>query len=221
MRDLTSPFKGVDECEMPDLWEEILSRQPEMEAQPIYRRYPLAAIVVASALSVGAVAFLVFAFQGVSPEGVSDNVPAAGSSVETPSETVTPTVDDSPSPAAETGFSVVRFCPGDGSLLPVDSSMASLAEDAAHAFLFGPEAEEYVDQAGLLNGLQPGGGEAPNRVISSEVAAGDPLIRRACGDTIANHAMAVLVDDGSESASLDFYLYLVRRVEGWRVWAAY
>jgi hypothetical protein len=38
---------------------------------------------------------------------------------------------------------------------------------------------------------------------------------------VAARSVVVVVDDGTTSASADFNLYLVRRAEGFKVWASY
>jgi hypothetical protein len=42
-----------------------------------------------------------------------------------------------------------------------------------------------------------------------------------CGKDVAARSVVVVVDDGTNSASADFNLYLVRRTDGLRVWASY
>jgi hypothetical protein len=47
------------------------------------------------------------------------------------------------------------------------------------------------------------------------------MVRSACGSEVDSHTVAVTIDDGTDSASLDSQLYLVLRADGWKVWAKY
>jgi hypothetical protein len=38
---------------------------------------------------------------------------------------------------------------------------------------------------------------------------------------VAKKTLTVVLDDGTTSASADFHLYLVHRVDSWKVWASY
>lgn len=42
-----------------------------------------------------------------------------------------------------------------------------------------------------------------------------------CGPKVARRAVAVLIDDGTDSASLDFTLYVVNQTDAWLVWDSY
>lgn len=59
------------------------------------------------------------------------------------------------------------------------------------------------------------------RITSSGSAGQDGLVVHAWGPEIAERTWAVSFDDRTESASLDFVLYLIRRPEGWTVWGSY
>ncbi|MGH2651724.1 MAG: hypothetical protein ACRDHK_11000, partial [Actinomycetota bacterium] len=53
------------------------------------------------------------------------------------------------------------------------------------------------------------------------VADGGRLVEFGCGPNVAARTASVIIDDGTESASLDFTLYLVLRPGGWKVWSSY
>jgi hypothetical protein len=42
-----------------------------------------------------------------------------------------------------------------------------------------------------------------------------------CDQNVADLTWRVTVDDGTDSASLDVSLYLIRRSDGWKVWGSY
>jgi hypothetical protein len=52
-------------------------------------------------------------------------------------------------------------------------------------------------------------------------AAGGSLVLFGCGDDVGAYTVAITVDDGTDSASLDFTVYLVLREDGWKVWSVY
>lgn len=52
-------------------------------------------------------------------------------------------------------------------------------------------------------------------------ASGDQLVRFSCGNDVAAYTVAISIDDGTDSASADFTVYLVLRDGGWKVWGAY
>jgi hypothetical protein len=47
------------------------------------------------------------------------------------------------------------------------------------------------------------------------------MVGPACGPEVAAATYAVTFDDGTDSASLDFTLYVIKRSDGWSVWGAY
>jgi hypothetical protein len=57
------------------------------------------------------------------------------------------------------------------------------------------------------------------KVDTSGLASG--LVRYGCGKNVRKRSVAVVLDDGTRSASADFNLYLVRRADSWKVWASY
>jgi hypothetical protein len=52
-------------------------------------------------------------------------------------------------------------------------------------------------------------------------AWGGELVRFSCGNDVAAYTVAISIDDGTDSASGDFTVFLVLRDEGWKVWGAY
>lgn len=52
-------------------------------------------------------------------------------------------------------------------------------------------------------------------------AWGGELVRFSCGNDVAAYTVAISIDDGTDSASADFTVYLVLRDDGWKVWGAY
>jgi hypothetical protein len=52
-------------------------------------------------------------------------------------------------------------------------------------------------------------------------AWGGELVRFSCGNDVAAYTVAISIDDGTDSASADFTIYLVLREAGWKVWGAY
>jgi len=62
----------------------------------------------------------------------------------------------------------------------------------------------------------------PDRVtILGPGTSGGTPVAYGCGPGVARRTVAVVLDDGTTSASADFDLYLVRRMDGWKVWASY
>jgi hypothetical protein len=61
----------------------------------------------------------------------------------------------------------------------------------------------------------------PSRTKVGAFGVHGPLVAYGCGKDVAGRSVVVAVDDGTNSASADFNLYLVRRADGLRVWASY
>lgn len=100
--------------------------------------------------------------------------------------------------AATLGF-VEAYAAGD------DAAVAELLDPSVP-----PDAEFPVE---LAEGAEP-------TAISTN-AAGGLLVEFACGNDVGAYTVAITVDDGTDSASLDFTVYLVLREDGWKVWAVY
>jgi hypothetical protein len=105
------------------------------------------------------------------------------------------------------------------------------SEQASAVALRFAEAHAAGDDAAiaeLLDSSVPTGAEFPielapgeePRVISTN-AWGGPLVEYACGSDAAAYTVAITMEDGTSSASLDFTVYLVLRDDGWKVWALY
>jgi len=148
-------------------------------------------------------------------------VPFTGDSNASPNGAGQETSGAAPSPARDAEFPVIQVCPAVSGDSGPTQAQAGAAEDAAIGFLMGPNASSYLDAAGSENGLFPGSGAPAESVLGSASAATDSLIVSACGTEVARKSWRVLIDDGTSSASLDFYLYLVDTPDGWKVWAKY
>jgi hypothetical protein len=58
------------------------------------------------------------------------------------------------------------------------------------------------------------------KVLGSGTSSGTP-VEYGCGRKVAKRTITVVLEDGTNSASADFNLYLVHRPDGWKVWASY
>lgn len=58
-------------------------------------------------------------------------------------------------------------------------------------------------------------------VVTDTEGRGGGMVRFDCGSAVDAHTVAVTIDDGTDSASLDFTLFLVLREDGWKVWGKY
>ena len=128
-----------------------------------------------------------------------------------------PAVRPGPDPA-------FAWCPAPPFL---EAGVAWTQESAAAAIRF-VQASASGDQTALaqvLDASVPSGTEFPGVVADAQPigfnAAGGTLARTACGADADAYTVAVTMDDGSTSASLDFTVYLVLREDGWKVWAVY
>jgi hypothetical protein len=66
----------------------------------------------------------------------------------------------------------------------------------------------------LADGVEP--------IVAATDAHGGPLVSYSCGNDVDAYAVAITIDDGTESASADFTVFLVfRGDEGWKVWGVY
>jgi hypothetical protein len=54
--------------------------------------------------------------------------------------------------------------------------------------------------------------------VGGTTARGGQIVNYSCGKVVDGHTVGVTIDDGSESASADFTVFLVLREEGWKVW---
>jgi len=111
-------------------------------------------------------------------------------------------------------------CPDLRNTLPPGPGAGDEAAAAALRFAIkgGPN---LADPASRFN-WSGEGGDGDGSVLASRSAKYDGMVTHACGRAVAGRSWRVTIDDGSESASLDTWLYLVRRrLHGWKVWGAY
>jgi hypothetical protein len=57
-------------------------------------------------------------------------------------------------------------------------------------------------------------------VLGPGTSGGTP-VAYGCGQKASRRTVAIVVDDGTTSASADFNLYLVHRRDGWKTWSSY
>jgi hypothetical protein len=135
-----------------------------------------------------------------------------------------------PSAAAEPCGIVVRewatftACPDVSKTLTVGAGANAAASAVAITFaLADPEvAAQLSDPVAPVNGLVPHAPESrKGSIIGSSSARNDGLVVQTCGHHVAARSWRVAIDDGTTSASLDTWLYLVRRQSGWKVWGSY
>jgi hypothetical protein len=102
------------------------------------------------------------------------------------------------------------------------------ASEAALKFVDAFRASDMAALANLMDDSVPmdaiwpitvAPGTTPTIIETS--AAGGDLVRFGCGSDVDAHTVSVAIEDGTDSASLDFTLYLVYRNDGWKVWGAY
>ena len=119
------------------------------------------------------------------------------------------------------GTTFVR-CPDVSKTLPVGSGTNASA--VAITFVLSPPevAASLSDPVASANGLIPHVPGSPREsVIGGMSARNDVVVVHACGHHVAARSWRVTIDDGSTSASLDTWLYLVRLRGGWKVWGSY
>jgi hypothetical protein len=121
---------------------------------------------------------------------------------------------------------VFTACPRTDDAVSPGSDAAATAEATAAAFvrasLQGDDTTvgAYSDPVATQNGVDVTTAASSDPVIGSASAADDP-IAAACGTDVANLSWTVTIDDGTDSASMDFVLYLIGRADGWKVWGMY
>ena len=137
----------------------------------------------------------------------------------------------SPTPRSSYPRGAFQWCPDPQGTLPFGKNGSRRAERVALRFsraflkhqqvilqrLADPSARPHLNQSVWAITGKPG----RIRVLSSSPARKDPLVTFGCGRLVASRSVAVTIDDGTSSASLDFTVYLVRRADGWKVWATY
>jgi len=103
------------------------------------------------------------------------------------------------------------------------------ASAAAVRFVEASTADDDRAVSELLDPSVPPGTEFPEVVIAEGTqpvvggadARGSPLVDFGCGRDVDAYTVAVTIDDGTESASADFTVFLVLRADGWKVWGVY
>jgi hypothetical protein len=94
-------------------------------------------------------------------------------------------------------------------------------------------AQAYVDGdpatlAKVLDPSVPAGAEFPvvlaegaDPTVAGTDAHGGQIVNYSCGNDVDAYTVAVTIDDGSDSASADFTVFLILREDGWKVWGVY
>jgi hypothetical protein len=121
--------------------------------------------------------------------------------------------------------SAFEACPEVAGSLPPGSGAEEDAVAAAVMFVRGTHRSDAgqvraVTDTGVGWPLAPLGAELVDEPVAV-VASGSAADQGVCGDQVAARSWWVRVDDGTDSASLDLTLYLIRRSDGWKVWGLY
>jgi hypothetical protein len=119
-------------------------------------------------------------------------------------------------------------CPDVAGTLPLDQGSEQEGADVALRF-----ARAYLagDDAAVAELEDPSVPKDPNWMIAGTPdgisvfasGPGDPggLVEFGCGPEVKARTLAVAFDDGTDSASADFTVFLILRSDGWKVWGAY
>ncbi len=177
---------------------------------PLYPDDPLAVLLVRISLD-GHVL--------VSPE-------VYGSSTNTDIDVTGPVVGQEPSPTYPRG--AFQWCPDTANSIPPGPEAATEATDVAVKFAAeyaagNEEAARALADDGAYDGASWSVAGSPTgiRPIDASSAEQDDLVIFGCGSEVAARSYAVTLDDGTDSSSLDFTLYLIQRPDGWKVWGSY
>jgi hypothetical protein len=100
---------------------------------------------------------------------------------------------------------VVAYVAGD------DATLADLLDESVP--------RDIEVRAHVFSVVVPEDGAVP-AVIGTNAWGGE-LVRFSCGNDVAAYTVAITMDDGTDSASADFTVYLVLRDGGWKAWGAY
>lgn len=122
---------------------------------------------------------------------------------------------------------VFDWCP-EGPFAEPGVQWEQAATAAATVFVQAYVSGDQASVAGVLDNSVPAGASFPVSLATDAVsmkapnAVGDRLVRFACGPDVDANTVAITIDDGTDSASLDFTVYLVfRGPDGWKVWGVY
>ncbi|HYZ10537.1 MAG TPA: hypothetical protein VE962_01430 [Actinomycetota bacterium] len=119
-------------------------------------------------------------------------------------------------------------CPSLDGSMPRPPDASAQAVDVAVRFTTALRSGDEATAAALLDPAGEGvddiigsRGPIPARAVADGPVEGYGFVERDCGTDVADRSWFVIVDDGSDSASLDTTLLLIRRDDGWRIWGAY
>lgn len=132
-----------------------------------------------------------------------------------------------PFDTAEPPSGAFEWCPNMDGVLPPSSDAEIEASDVAlrfaQAFLSGDDRSvtDLTDPSSPLDATWQITGSADTISVLAVKVGGDSLVQTSCDAATAEPTVAVQIDDGTSSASLDFTLYLVLRKDGWHVWGSY
>jgi hypothetical protein len=132
-----------------------------------------------------------------------------------------------PFPPVEPSPGAFAWCPDmDGVLVAGQEAVAQAGDVAlrfAQAYVAGDDATlaDLTDPSVPLDATWQIPGSVDKSHYVSTTLGGDLLVQASCGVETADRTVAVHLDDGTSSASLDFTLYLVLRNTGWHVWGSY
>ena len=120
-----------------------------------------------------------------------------------------------------------EWCP-DGPFRKPGPDWSERASEIAVRFARAYESGDQPTLAEVLDASVPVGAEfsvvlaegAEPTVVGTS-ARGGQIASFSCGKGVDGHTVTVAIDDGSESASADFTVFLVPRDDGWKVWGVY
>jgi hypothetical protein len=122
----------------------------------------------------------------------------------------------------------LQRCPNLDGSMPRPPDASAQAVDVAVRFATALRSSDEATAAALLDPAGEGvddiigsSGPIPVRAVADGPVEGYGFVERDCGTEVADRSWFVIVDDGSDSASLDTTLFLIRREDGWRIWGAY
>ncbi len=121
-----------------------------------------------------------------------------------------------------------NWCPDLADAPEPDRNWADEASAAALRFVDAYEANDAGALAQLVDPSVPSDAVWPilrspgvTPSVTGTNARGGDLVNFGCGNDVDAYTVAITIDSGTNSASLDFTLYLILRSDGWKVWGAY